>query len=72
MSATQSRLGSLGFHSRRTRSGEVSIPGTRIVVLPRRLGTSPESPRSAISRATRFLPIRSPARVSWVWILGAP
>ena len=64
MSATQSRLGSLGFHSRRTRSGEVSIPGTRIVVLPLRLGTKPESWRWRINRATRFLAIRSPALVS--------
>lgn len=54
MSATQRRLGSVGSQLLRTRSGEVVIPGTEIVVRPRFLGTRPEIPRPLISRATRF------------------
>jgi len=72
MSATQSRLGSVGFHSRRTRSGEVVIPGTLIVVFPFRLGTRPEICFTRISRATRLRPTRSPRRESIVWTRGAP
>jgi hypothetical protein len=68
MSATQSRLGSVGFQLRRTRSGAVATPGTRIVVLPLRFRISPESPSERISRATRFRPTAVPSRRSTAWI----
>ena len=44
MSATQRRLGLVGSQLRRTRSGEVVIPGTEIVVLPLQLGNQPGEP----------------------------
>jgi hypothetical protein len=52
-SATQSRFGSAGSKSRRTRSGAVAIPGTETVVRPLRRRTMPDSPAARISRATR-------------------
>src|SRR3954469_24475180 len=72
MSATQSRLGAAARNARSTRSSHTRTPGTRIVVLPRRLATMPVMPAWRISRATRFRPIRSPsASTSSAWMRGS-
>ena len=54
MSAHHSTFGAVGLNFRSTRSSATLTPGTRIVVRPRRLGSSPEIPACAISRSTRL------------------
>ncbi len=72
MSATQRRLGSVGFQLRFTRSGEVATPGTRIVVRPFLRLTRPEMPSRAIRRATRLRPTWVPSRASIACTRGTP
>ena len=73
MSATQSRSGAAARNARSTRSSQTLTPGTRIVVLPRFLATSPEIPASRISRSTRLRPILTPSAMrSSAWMRGEP
>ena len=55
MSADQTLFGSFALNSRSSRSSATLTPGTRIVVLPRLFGISPEIRASRISRATRLV-----------------
>jgi hypothetical protein len=73
MSATHSTLGRSGRNCRSTRSVAAVIPGTRIVVLHRFAGLTPEIPAAFINRQTRLRPTRIPCSIrSSAWILGAP
>jgi hypothetical protein len=73
MSADQIRFGSFALNSLSSKSSATRTPGTRIVVLPRRFGISPEIRASRISRATRLVEILMPwAMRNSAWILGVP
>jgi hypothetical protein len=48
------------------------MPGTRIVVLPLRRRTMPDSPAWRISRATRLRLMRTPRWRSSAWMRGHP
>jgi hypothetical protein len=71
-SATQSRFGAVGAKSRRTRSGAVAMPGTETVVRPLGRRTTPDSPASRISRATRLRLTRTPRWRSSACTRGQP